>query len=206
MLAIWCLRTVTIAASRSCAFSTLRKLSWIVHVLLVGTWPSRSCLIESAMSNMTGSLCLCCDLTFVPAPGAALRPVAKKNEAEGGTPPVSFGAPPDDRMLIAALEGELSLSGDDDYAFPGRRECRARVESSTASQFFEARRVVSQWRFSAPPPVPFFQEVHEELTRSWKAPFTARNKSWSSTPLTTLDGGDALGYTGIPLVERSVAM
>ncbi len=34
--------------------------------------------------------------------------------AEWGTPPVSFGAPPDDRMSIAALE--LSLSGDDDSA------------------------------------------------------------------------------------------
>ncbi len=56
------------------------------------------------------------------------------------------------------------------------------------------------------PPVPFFPEVHEELTRSWKAPFTARNKSCSSSPLTTLDGGAALGYAGIPSVERSVAM
>ncbi len=26
--------------------------------------------------------------------------------------------------------------------------------------------------FQRPPPVPFFPEVHEELTRSWKAPFT----------------------------------
>ncbi len=95
--------------------------------------------------------------------------------AERGTPPVSFGAPPDDQMSIAASEGELSLSGDDDsaalppfgcgsvvrarprddgYAFPGRRECRARVESSTASRSFEAGRVVSRWGsrwFSAPP-------------------------------------------------------
>ncbi len=34
--------------------------------------------------------------------------------AERGTPFVSFGAPPDDQMSIAALEGEISLSGDDD--------------------------------------------------------------------------------------------
>ncbi len=34
---------------------------------------------------------------------------------------------------------------DDDYAFPGRRECWARVESSTASRSFEAGRVVSRW-------------------------------------------------------------
>ncbi len=43
---------------------------------------------------------------------------------------------------------------DDGYAFPGRRECRARVESSTASRSFEAGRVVSRWGsrwFSAPP-------------------------------------------------------
>ncbi len=36
--------------------------------------------------------------------------------AEWGTPPVSFGAPPDDQMSITASEGELSLSGDDDSA------------------------------------------------------------------------------------------
>ncbi len=30
--------------------------------------------------------------------------------------------------------------------------------------------------------VPFFPEVHEELTRSWKAPFTARNKSCGPSP------------------------
>ncbi len=69
--------------------------------------------------------------------------------------------------------------------------------------------MVSRWGvalFSAPPPVPFFPEVHEELTRSWKAPFTARNKSCSSSALTTLDGGAALGYVGIPSVEQSAAM
>ncbi len=59
---------------------------------------------------------------------------------------------------------------------------------------------------SAPPPVPFFPKMHEELTRLWKAPFTARNKSFSSSPITTLDGGAALGYTGIPSVEGSMAM
>ncbi len=33
------------------------------------------------------------------------------------------------------------------------------------------------------PLVPFFPEVHEELTRSWKATFIARNKSRGSSPL-----------------------
>ncbi len=35
---------------------------------------------------------------------------------ERGTPSLSFGAPPDDQMLIAVSEGELSLSRDDDSA------------------------------------------------------------------------------------------
>ncbi len=48
--------------------------------------------------------------------------------------------------------------------------------------------------------------MHEKLTRSWKTPFTARNKSCDCSPLTTVDGGAALGYTGIPCVEWSVAM
>ncbi len=57
-----------------------------------------------------------------------------------------------------------------------------------------------------PTPVPFFPEVHDELTGSWTAPFTARNRSSGSSSLTTLDGGAARGYMEIPLVERSVAM
>ncbi len=36
--------------------------------------------------------------------------------AEWDTPPVSFGASPDDQMSVAASEGEPSLSGDDDSA------------------------------------------------------------------------------------------
>ncbi len=55
-------------------------------------------------------------------------------------------------------------------------------------------------------PVPFFPEVHEELTKSWMAPFTARSRSSASSILTTLDGGVARGYAGIPQVERAIAV
>ncbi len=57
-----------------------------------------------------------------------------------------------------------------------------------------------------PPPVPFFLEVHEEVTRSWKAPFSARNRPSASSVLTTLDGGAAQGYVEVPPVERAIAM
>ncbi len=118
-----------------------------VHVLLVGTWPSRSCIKDSVMSNMAEFLCLCRDPVFVPAPGAALRlveseviwgswwglpqvqlltPQALRSRwscrrsagpsAGQSAPCVSFGAPSDDQMSIAASEGEPSLSGDDDPA------------------------------------------------------------------------------------------
>ncbi len=57
----------------------------------------------------------------VPHPSSAPQPVGVPLERAGtseelGTPPVSFGAPPDDQMSITASEGELSLSGDDDSA------------------------------------------------------------------------------------------
>ncbi len=57
-----------------------------------------------------------------------------------------------------------------------------------------------------PPPVPFFPEVHEEVTRSWKAPVSARNRPSASSVLTTLDGGAAQGYVEVPPVERAIAM
>ncbi len=116
----------------------LGKLLWMVHVLLVGISPSRGCVIESAMSEMAGSIFLCPNLAFrgsdasggvrgdlritvrafpsgVPHPSSTPQPVGVPLDragisAERGTPPVSFGAPPDDQMLIAALEGSLSLS------------------------------------------------------------------------------------------------
>lgn len=47
-------------------------------------------------------------------------------------------------------------------------------------------------------PVPFFPEVHEELMKSWKAPFTARANFTSSSTHTTLNGGTARGYTEVP--------
>ncbi len=57
----------------------------------------------------------------VPHPSSTPQPagvplVRTGASTEWGTPPVSFGAPPDDLMSIAASEGEPSLSGDDDSA------------------------------------------------------------------------------------------
>ncbi|KAL0163687.1 hypothetical protein M9458_039440, partial [Cirrhinus mrigala] len=54
-------------------------------------------------------------------------------------------------------------------------------------------------------PVPFFPEVHEELTKMWKAPFAAHTHLDSSL-LTTLNDGAARGYVDVPQVKRVVAV
>ncbi len=48
--------------------------------------------------------------------------------------------------------------------------------------------------------------MHEEVTRSWKAPFSARSRPSASSVLTTLDGRAAQGYVEVPPVERAIAM
>ncbi len=147
-----------------------------------------------------------------------------------GAPSISFGAPSVDRMLIAASgdgftssedEGAVGLppSGVVATAAPDP-ELTAMLARAAVSIGLEVNRPSSpepsrldDWflgagRGSQPcsAPVPFFPEVHEELTKSWTAPFTARSRSSASSILTTLDGGVARGYAGIPQVERLQAI
>lgn len=49
-------------------------------------------------------------------------------------------------------------------------------------------------------PVPFFPDVHEELTKMWKAPYTAQSHL-SFSFLTSLDGEAAKEYINISQVE-----
>ncbi len=147
-----------------------------------------------------------------------------------GAPSISFGAPSVDRMSIAASgdgftssedEGAVGLppSGVVATAAPDP-ELMAMLARAAVSIGLEVNRPPSpepsrldDWFLGAghgsqprPAPVPFFPEVHEELTSSWMAPFTARSRSSASSVLTTLDGGVARGYAGIPQVERAVPL
>ncbi len=146
-----------------------------------------------------------------------------------GAPSISFGAPSVDRMSIAASgdgftssedEGAVGLppSGVVATAAPDP-ELMAMLARAAVSIGLEVNRPPSpepsrldNWFLGAgcgsqprSTPVPFFPEVHEELTKSWMAPFTARSRSSASSILTTLNGGVARGYTGIPQVERAIA-
>ncbi len=52
----------------------------------------------------------------------------------------------------------------------------------------------------------FFPKVYEEVTRSWKAHFSAQNRPSTSSVLTTLDGGAAQGYVEIPPDEHAITI
>ncbi len=143
-------------------------------------------------------------------------------------PSISFSAPADDGISITASWDELGSGEDDSAALPpsGRvalpesdPELTAMLSRAAESIGLHYRRPPSpersrldDWFLGAqaecrqPPPVPFFTEVHEEVTRSWKAPFSARNRPSASSVLTTLDGGAAQGYVEVPPVERAIAM
>ncbi len=143
-------------------------------------------------------------------------------------PSISFGASADDGILITASGDEIGSGEDDSAALPpsGRvalpesdPELTAMLSRAAESIGLHYRPPPSpersrldDWFLGAqaerrqPPPVPFFPEVHEEVTRSWKAPFSARNRPSASSVLTTLDGGVAQGYVEVPPVERAIAM
>ncbi len=63
---------------------------------------------------------------------------------------------------------------------------------STTPRFFKAGWVVSKWRsrwFSAPPSSVILLEVHEELTRSWKAPFLLAKDAIEPVPPADMGSG-----------------
>ncbi len=147
-----------------------------------------------------------------------------------GAPSISFGVPSVDRMSIAASGDGLTSSEDEGAvglppsgvvatAAPDP-ELMAMLARAAVSIGLEVNRPPSpeplrldDWFLGAgrssqprPAPVPFFPEVHEELTKSWMAPFMARSPSSASSILTTLNGGVARGYAGIPQVERAIAV
>ncbi|KAL0173816.1 hypothetical protein M9458_029784, partial [Cirrhinus mrigala] len=59
---------------------------------------------------------------------------------------------------------------------------------------------------STTPPLPeVLPEVHEELTKSWRTPYSARLRTSSSSALTSVDGAEDKGYERLPPLDESVA-
>ncbi|KAL0183526.1 hypothetical protein M9458_019222, partial [Cirrhinus mrigala] len=66
--------------------------------------------------------------------------------------------------------------------------------------FLPGRRQAPRQRAS-----PFLPEVHEELTKSWRAPYSACLRTSSSSALTSVDGAEDKGYERLPPLDESVA-
>ncbi len=94
------------------------------------------------------------------------------------------------RVLSKAVE-ELGLEWS-----PPEEPSRSRLDE----WFLPGRRQAPQQR-----PSPFFPEVHDELTRSWRSPYSARLRTSASPALTTVDGAEEKGYERMPQLDESVA-
>ncbi len=94
------------------------------------------------------------------------------------------------RVLSKAIE-ELGLEWS-----PPEEPSHSRLDE----WFLPGRRQAPQQR-----PSPFFPEVHNELTRSWRSPYSARLRTSASSALTTIDGAEEKGYERMPQLDESVA-
>ena len=144
---------------------------------------------------------------------------------------VSFGgsADEDDAVSVAASESE-EWSGSVDPApssLSDRPDTRANIDAELfrvmsravgelglnwLSPAEPARGRLDEWylpgRQQAPRQraAPFLPEVHEELTKSWRAPFSARTRASASHTLSSVDGAEEKGYVSLPPIEEAVAV
>ncbi|XP_051759449.1 uncharacterized protein LOC127517607 [Ctenopharyngodon idella] len=146
-----------------------------------------------------------------PVPSTSLQPVVFLTERAGPSterPAVSFGAPADDRMSIVAPEGEQESSGDEDSAVlpPSGTVALSKPDPELTAMLSRAAEKVGlvwnpppcpepsrldDWYLGEaragpqrPAPMPFFPEVHDEVTRSWRTPYSVRARPGPSSTFT----------------------
>ncbi|KAI2646291.1 Platelet glycoprotein V [Labeo rohita] len=147
---------------------------------------------------------------------------------------VSFGGSEDDMLdsmsLAASDAEELSGSINDPAPLPSTDTSDPRTSSGMDAELFRIlTRAVDELGLEwSPPEEPprslldgwflpgrrqaprqrasqFLPEVHKELTRSWRAPYSARLRTSSSSALTSVDGAEDKGYEKLPPLDESVA-
>ncbi len=57
----------------------------------------------------------------------------------------------------------------------------------------------------APCSLPFFPDLHHEVSRSWKQPFSSRLTNAAAADFTSLVGSVEQGYAVVPAVEDMLA-
>ncbi len=137
-------------------------------------------LADDSMSLVASGAEELCGSVTDPAPSGLPAPSA----AKAGMDAELF------RVLSKAVE-ELGLEWS-----PPEEPSRSRLDE----WFLPGRRQAPQQR-----PSPFFPEVHDELTRSWRSPYSARLRTSASSALTTVDGAEEKGYERMPQLDESVA-
>ncbi|KAI7793803.1 hypothetical protein IRJ41_025349 [Triplophysa rosa] len=124
---------------------------------------------------------------------------------EEAAPPVeesSDARPHSDSKLVRVLSkvvAELSI----DWSSPIEPE-----HSCLDEWFLEPGCLLQPGCLQQPPrqrAAPFFPEVQQEFTRSWRAPHSARFHSSFTHTLSSIDGADDKGYTKLPTLEECVA-
>ncbi|KAL0173136.1 hypothetical protein M9458_033447, partial [Cirrhinus mrigala] len=147
---------------------------------------------------------------------------------------VSFGGSEDDMLdsmsLAASDAKELSGSVNDPAPLPSTDTSDPRTKTGMDAELFRVlTRAVDELGLEWSPPEepphslldewflpgtrqaprqrasPFLPEVHEELTRSWRAPYSACLRTSSSSALTSVDGAEDKGYEKLPPLDKSVA-
>ncbi len=146
---------------------------------------------------------------------------------------VSFGGSDyelaDDSMSLAASDAE-ELSGSITDPAPSRLPAPSAAKDGMDAELFRvlskavkelglewsppeepSRSHLDEWflpgRRQAPQqrPSPFFPEVHDELTRSWRSPYSARLRTSASSAITIIDSAEEKRYERMPQLDESVA-
>ncbi len=76
---------------------------------------------------------------------------------------------------------------------------RNHLASGWTSGFYRHHQALHQRSY------PFFTEVHDELTKSWCAPYSSHIRPSASVAHTSVDGAEEKGYTHLPPLDESMA-
>ncbi|ROL48564.1 hypothetical protein DPX16_12180 [Anabarilius grahami] len=132
--------------------------------------------------------------------------LAASNEAEGWT------GESEDPVPLPSLEPIDHSTGMDAELFRVLSKAVEELDLEWAPPEEPSRSRLDEWflpgsRRQSPRQrsAPFFPEVHEELTKSWRAPYSARLHTITRSALTTVDGSDAKGYEHLPPLDEAVA-
>ncbi len=102
--------------------------------------------------------------------------------------------PRTDEELVRVMKRAVNELGLEWY--PSEEPSRSRLDE----WFLPGRQQAPRQRSS-----PFFPEVHDELTKSWRAPYSSRICPSASSALTSVDRAEEKGYEHLPPLDESVA-